>query len=528
VARQLGPNLWEFDSPAGPLRGQGATVEDAKLNALNTYHHAATPPPDAKGKPGKVPDFVGRAKAALVGEMSPEARGASMQGDVRDPSSTVAALKGVGDVVLPGSLEQLAVQAATLGAPGVVRAVGATGQVAKTAIGVGVPAVAGAAAGAAKGESPVPGAVLGATVGTIGEITRLAFQGTGALLEKITRKWGNLETKAFNERVRAQVGPTIAKDIAADIPSLREAGISLNNVPDMLKLLDDSTGRQVVGKMFDRVEGEVARKVRSVQIPRDIAVAAGRQDLVQAADAVATKSYNDQARMVAKQLGIPANDSRVVQVLEQAGIKPLATVTVEASGSDAIAIAKQLRHQGLRKGEGIQGRPPRAMAEDIQQRLDRALGNDPLKGQYAQLRDDYSKFMDLRDWMVKNDPSALFPGMVSKGGATIDLVHFGDRMVKDIADLPPSRFPHLHRTMTGAGSGTRAVEAERGFGMHVGTGIPGTHARVYPSTPRKSPPDVPASLSTVKVPPGKVRKAGEIAAGAARVGTAAAVPSLDE
>ena len=503
----------------------GPTLQDAVTTYANAHNQAASPPVDPKtGKPGKAPDFVGRAKEALVGAIrgtsgDPAAVGASLQGGASSPGGTLNAIRqGVGAVteaVAPGSLEELAVQAATLGTPGIGRAVGATGQLAKTAVGIAAPTVAGGIAGATKGD-PVGGATLGLTAGTIGEATRLAFAGTGAVLDKVTRRWGNLEMRQYNERTRTQVGPMIARDINADIPSLKSAGIELRGVPDVLKLLDDSTGRQVVGRMFDDVEAKVAKKVGTIDVPRDVLQAAGREDLIAASPGMPKDWERTAARLA------PDKRAQLEAELKQAGFFD---GPVSVSGEDAIAVAKQLRHAGLRKGEGIAGRPPRVMAEDIQSRIDKALGADKLASEYAQLRDDYSKFMDLRDWLNKNDPSKLFPGMVTRGGATIDLVRFGDAMVKDIADLPPSRFPNLHRTMTGAGSGTRAVEGTQ-TGLHLGVPVPFTHARLYPGGGAPVP-ETPSGLVRA-APTGAFTKAGRVAGSVSRYGVAADVPSMNE
>lgn len=539
-----------------PLLGEtvevtGPTLQDAVMTYINTHNRQVMPPSGSDQKPTKAPDIVGRIKQALVGDNTPAERGASLQGDIREPSALVAGLKGVGDVVLPGSIEDLATQA-MVGVGGRVGTMagraaggGAIGQAAQTGAGIAAPVAAGAGIAAGKmgaqaagaggkilGEGTDSGdvgraAMTGAIAGSIGEATRLMFQGTGAGIERYTRGLGNVETKVFNARVRDQIGPTLAKDIAADIPSLREAGIALRNVPDVIKLLDDSTGRQVVGQMFDKVEGEVARKVGTIDLPRDIATAAGRTDLVKAADAAAMKDFNTQAAALAKTLGVPANDSVVLDILTKAGITPNTTNAVAVSGKDAIDMAKQLRHQGLRRGEGIEGRPPRVMAEEVQRRLDTALGNDAVREKYTQLRDDYSKFMDLRAFLERNDPSKIFPGTIAREGATIDLVHLGDRMIKDIGDLPPSRFPNLHREMTGGGTGQRAVDPSAGKVPSMGVKIPFTPLHVHTGSAKTPVPEVPAHLSVGKMPAGKISKTGNIAAGAARVGTTAITPALN-
>lgn len=506
MGQQVAPGVWEFESPAGPLRGQGATEADAKLNALNAYHQSLPLMGGGGGtaadKKAKEPDFVGRAKAGILGALpSPEAGLMS------------ATAQAAGETFLPGSLEELAVQAATLGAPGVAKAVGAGGQVAKAAIGVGLPTAAGAATGG------LGGAALGAGAGAIGEATKLFFQGTGAGIEKLTRYLRGTEVKAFNERVRSQIGPKLAHDIGADIPSLRKAGITLTNVPDVVKLLDDSTGRQVVGKMFDTVEEAVAKKVGSVELPREALQAAGRADLLAKAPGPPAEWARTAAQMT------PEKRAALEAELRAAGFFD---GPVPVSGADAIAIAKQLRFQGLRSGPDAKGHAPRELANAVQQKLDVALGDSPLKAEYAQLRDDYSKFMDLRDWLVKNDPSKLFPGMVSKGGATIDLVAFGDRMMKDIADLPPSRFPNLHALMTGEGSGTRAVGGGSPVQGSMGLHVPGTPIYLHPKGGKAKVPETPSGLDVGKTPPGPIRRAGGIVGGVGRAGVGAGVvPSLN-
>lgn len=651
MGQQVSPGVWQFDTPLGPQVGKGADEMSARLDVFNRLNGQIAQGSDTTG--GKKPatgqqDVVGRAKEYLLGKLAPaapEAVGQQLaQGDVRTPGGTASALgaagRAVGEAVMPGSLEELAVMAATGGAGrlGAMagRAVGGglAGQAARTATGVAAPAAAGAAAGAVKGESPLPGAVLGLMAGGIGEATRLAFQGSGAGIEKFTRYLRGSDVKWYNERVRSQIGPRLAGDIAADIPALREAGISMTSVPDVIKLLDDSTGRQVVGKLFDKVESRIAKQAGEIELPRDVVLASGRTDLIKKVDA----GVSEDLRRWAGGVTDPEKLARLQESFAAAGFKP-EQIMVPVSGVDAIAIAKALRHQSLRKGEGLAGRPARAMAEDVQARLDAAIGGTPefslgparpapsaapndirhdilqngrpvgiiqveksgtvrniawigaedgtqrdapnigisglrdiarafsvahpevksvtglrmggaafgapkeqsvnlqqlaaerspdLVAVYRRLRDDYSKFMDLRDWLVRNDPSKLFPGMVSKGGATIDLVQFGNAMMKDVADLSPSRFPNLHRDFTGSGGGTRAVGTAGDPSQSMGVHVPFTPLYVHPKGAKTKVPDVPATLDVGTMPPGPIRKAGDVAAGAGRAGAVAITPSVKQ
>jgi len=471
---------------------------------------------------GPSKDVVGQAKEGLLGRFGPAEASAMgqrlVQADPRTPAGAAttvgAGIRGLGEQFLPGSIEEAAIMAATLGSGRAGAVVGrqilettvskAAAQIGRTATGIAVPAAAGAGTAFIRGKSGEEigqAATTGALSGTLGEATRIAFQGTGAAVEGIVRKWTGYNNKAFDAKVRDVIGPKLAESVKQDIPSLTKAGVPLRNVPDVLALLDETTGRKVLGTMFDKVEGDIATKLgkQMIGVP---------QEAVDLASAIRGPA--------AQQATAPGSNATVMG----ASVQPM-------TPTEAIRLGKILRDKAMTT-RGPDSRLYRDAANTVTGMVTNEVAKkDPaLAGAYTALRDDYGKFMGLRDFLAK-DPQKLFPGTTDKKGATIDLVQFGDRLMQDYGDVSPTRYPNLHKLMTGGGTGQRAVVPEGGIRLHEGVHIPMTPLRVY-SQNQRGLPEVPEALRLPTTPPGAIRKAGNVGAGLGRVGATVAVPSIAE
>lgn len=421
-------------------RGPGGVTEEAaspeeaarKFNARLAASAAPGTPEATRQR-----DLIGRAKDWLLGEGAGSGEALTRAQSATEPGAFGEAVRGMGHVLLPGSFHEAAVMAALPFAgrmAAVIPGAGLLGGAARSAVRLGVPTAAGATAGAAsasqRGQTITEGAKEGALVGLTAAGVAEAFKGTASLLEAAGRRWGHLDTQAFNDRVRTVIGPEVAGAIEKDIPVL--AG-KVKDISGIIKLQDEATGRKIVAQMFDKTEGRIAERLLGVQFPVE-------EDIFR----------------LSRGKPVPVATPETVQVgqiTQPAAPKPMHLLDAKQT----LDVAKRLRSMTFGKNTALT-QPAKLEAErltgEVLQRLQRA---DPsLATEYEALRQDYRKFMNLRDF-IGEKPDKLFPAGGTSAGPTIDLPLFGDRLVSGMADVSPTDFPALHEVFTGPGGpiGTR-------------------------------------------------------------------------
>lgn len=502
MGQQIAPGVWRFtlDQPGGESMqfvGRGKTEEEAKADAAKLHNQRV------QGVPrGQVPtsqdkqnlDFTGRFKQALVGS-DPQAgpRGLMQSQGPSDPNAFVSTLQGAGELLLPGSNAEAAVMAALpfVGkAASVIKGAGTAAKAARAATRIGLGTGAGAVGGAIEGgpEGAKQGAITGAVATGVGEL----FTGTGSLIEAAANKWGNLDTKAFNTRVRDVLGPEAAHRVMQDIPSLQ--GKVPLSTDGLVNLLDAKRGGlRIIGDLQDAKEQEIARFINANTGIVNVPTAA-----VDLAGSVRGPAAASGAKGPITQVGTL-----------QGGM------TTQRSPEQAIKLAKVLRQ----KGAAAQG--PDAVEyfnarEEILNAL-QAQAGPKLGGEYAALRGDYGKMAKLQGFLGER-PDLLFPANARGAKQGLDLVQWGDRLMQNFADVNPTDFPALTNMFLGTGGEmSRAAAGKLPIPFahsRVGVPIPGLpHVRAYEGG-RMSTTQLPPRLQE-QVPsplPGRLETAGKIAA----------------
>lgn len=201
--------------------------------------------PETNPAPGPVapgPDLIGRAKAAILAPLGggdiPRAPTGAPAGDVRDPNFLRSSLGTIGHVLLPGSWEDLAVQAA-MGIPGS----GIPSNVLRTAAATGAPAAIAAMKGGDPAEAALKGGLAGITGGLTGGAARAGTRGVAA--------------------ATARDMPRIAQTVGAIIPEFAGA-----NARETLARIVGGEGRAALQASFDRAENAVVRQMPGyVRVP---------------------------------------------------------------------------------------------------------------------------------------------------------------------------------------------------------------------------------------------------------------------
>ena len=413
------------------------------------------------GSPAAAPpqDLIGRIKSAITAE--PQPGQPSFAGiPLRGEGMLASGVRSLGRAVLPGSYPAAAVDVATMGLGGKLKAAGEglrqipkVGRVLAPVAGlgaeVGVPAAVGAATAKVTGEDVKAGALTGATAGGINAV----FGGAGSVIGGFLSKYAHLNVGAFKSKVREILGPKYAQAIVGDIPSL---GKSVKSLEDVQLLQTEAGGRKVLGDLFDKTEAQIAKAVgkAEVQVPQETVA------LAQSLRGPAAAMAQPQPAMATGAAG---------------GTAQIATMTVDK----AIELGKVLRAKGAAKTPDA--RVYRQAADGLLEQVNGLLataGQKDLAAAYQGLRQDYSKFMRVKDYLDSGGVD-LFPPM-TRGGSTLDLVRGHRALMDSVESLPPQEFPNLHTFYKGSeplGTGPT------GFTFHAPRIYTGSKARIGETLP---------------------------------------------